>query len=138
MENKSCTAHSLVRQSVTLNTPCDVDQRIHFIPWRDTGFVCVRVHCRTPSILWFLIVLTEFSRRLYNTYYTPTVSALGFEIHKRTVTRAFEVYTRGSVFKTTREARNPASPSPSPYIIHNSCIVYNQEFMYFTTLLVVQ
>ena len=79
MEKKACTPHALVRQSVTLNTPCDVDQRIYFIPWRDTGFVCVCVHCRTPSILWFLIVLTEFSRRLYNTYYTPTVSALGFE-----------------------------------------------------------
>ena len=28
---------ALVRQSVTLNTPCDVDRRIYFTPWRDTG-----------------------------------------------------------------------------------------------------
>ena len=28
---------ALVRQSVTLNTPCDVDRRIDFTPWRDTG-----------------------------------------------------------------------------------------------------
>ena len=122
MEKKACTPpHALVRQSVTLNTSCDVDQRIYFTPWRDTGLVCVCVcvcvcvHCPTPPILCFFIALTEFSIRLYNTFYTPTVSALGFEIPKKTVTRAFEVYTRKSVFKTTREARNPASPSPSPY-----------------------
>ena len=33
---------ALVRQSVTLNTPCDVDQRIYFTPWCDTGLVCAK------------------------------------------------------------------------------------------------
>ena len=40
---KRVQGHALVRQSVTLNTPCDVDQRIYFTPWRDTGLVCARV-----------------------------------------------------------------------------------------------
>ena len=30
---KACTLHALVRQSVTLNTPCELDQRIYFIRW---------------------------------------------------------------------------------------------------------
>ena len=34
---KACTPHALVRQSVTLNKPCAVDQRIYFTLWRDTG-----------------------------------------------------------------------------------------------------
>ena len=34
---KRVQGHALVRQSVTLKTPCDVDQRIYFTPWRDTG-----------------------------------------------------------------------------------------------------
>ena len=37
---------ALVRQSVTLNTPCDVDKRIYFTPWRDTGRGLAR---RVPS-----------------------------------------------------------------------------------------
>ena len=32
--------HALLEQSVTLNTPCDVDKRIYFTPWRDTGLKC--------------------------------------------------------------------------------------------------
>ena len=34
---KRVQGHALVRQRVTLNTPCNVDQRIYFTPWRDTG-----------------------------------------------------------------------------------------------------
>ena len=48
MEKKACTPHALVRQSVTLNTPCDVDKLIYFTPRRDTGLVygmCVHVIC---------------------------------------------------------------------------------------------
>ena len=34
--NPNPTLHALVRQSVT-HTPCEVDQRIYFTAWRDTG-----------------------------------------------------------------------------------------------------
>ena len=40
---KRVQGHAFVRQSVTLNTPCDVDQRIYFTPLRDTGLIYQRM-----------------------------------------------------------------------------------------------
>ena len=55
MEKKTCTPHALVRQSVTLNTPSDVDQRIYFTPWRDTGLRRV-MGWRHIGVIVFLVM----------------------------------------------------------------------------------
>ena len=40
---------ALVRQSVNLNTPCDVDKRIYLTPWRDTGLHTHTRNQKDPS-----------------------------------------------------------------------------------------
>ena len=54
---KRVSLHALVRHSVTLNTPCEVDQCIYFTPWRDTGLN--RLFC---VYVWKNNIITRFHK----------------------------------------------------------------------------